>query len=315
MRIHRAVVVCFMFLLSLIASAQTYSVRVAYNTNLRTSYSLEAGVVDTATAGTTLTVAGSQENWLKVDWNGRHLWMADWVPFDRVDGQQAPSDIDNCCFVDRQCNTEHEWTDGYWAYQNNQCGAPLTPVTVVSAPITTTSPGEADNCCQLGWDCRSDQEWHIGNLAYQANQCKHRGLEFEGPASFVKQVEDTLDFIQARSSHWYGYITGGLSKVRYDPNAQRSAVNVHSGTWHVPPSRVDSWGDMVAIVGGLAHEACHVHIYQSGQKPGELVGERACLEAQIAAVQAVYPSGRQSYLDWATNLLANIEKPEFQWWH
>ena len=194
MRIHRAVVVCFMFLLSLIASAQTYSVRVAYNTNLRTSYSLEAGVVDTATAGTTLTVAGSQENWLKVDWNGRHLWMADWVPFDRVDGQQAPSDIDNCCFVDRQCNTEHEWTDGYWAYQNNQCGAPLTPVTVVSAPITTTSPGEADNCCQLGWDCRSDQEWHIGNLAYQANQCKHRGLEFEGPASFVKQVEDTPRF-------------------------------------------------------------------------------------------------------------------------
>ena len=72
---------------------------------------------------------------------------------------------------------------------------------------------------------------------------------------------------------------------------------------------------MVSIVGSLAHEACHVHIYLSGQKTGELVGERACLEAQIAAVQAVYPTGRQYYLDWATNLLANIENPEYQWWH
>ena len=34
------------------------------------------------------------------------------------------SQLDNCCFVDRQCASDQEWTDGYWAFQNNQCGAP-----------------------------------------------------------------------------------------------------------------------------------------------------------------------------------------------
>ena len=37
---------------------------------------------------------------------------------------QQRSDIDNCCFVDRECKSEKQWIDGYYAYQNNQCGAP-----------------------------------------------------------------------------------------------------------------------------------------------------------------------------------------------
>ena len=32
--------------------------------------------------------------------------------------------VDNCCFVDRQCNSDQDWVHGYWAYQNNQCAAP-----------------------------------------------------------------------------------------------------------------------------------------------------------------------------------------------
>ncbi len=47
----------------------------------------------------------------------------------------APSDIDNCCFVDRQCRTEQEWIDGYWAYQNRQCVAQAQiPVANLSRP-------------------------------------------------------------------------------------------------------------------------------------------------------------------------------------
>ena len=34
----------------------------------------------------------------------------------------SSSQIDNCCFVDRQCTTDHEWVDGYYAYQNGHCG-------------------------------------------------------------------------------------------------------------------------------------------------------------------------------------------------
>lgn len=36
----------------------------------------------------------------------------------------ASSQVDNCCFVDRECTTDDEWVSGYYAYQNNECAAP-----------------------------------------------------------------------------------------------------------------------------------------------------------------------------------------------
>ncbi|MCY4021243.1 MAG: hypothetical protein OXG39_17690 [Chloroflexi bacterium] len=48
--------------------------------------------------------------------------MADWVAYIRVeDGAamtqtQTAASIDNCCFVDRQCQTDQDWTEGYWEF-------------------------------------------------------------------------------------------------------------------------------------------------------------------------------------------------------
>ena len=305
------------FLLCTVASAQSYSVRVTHNTNLRASYSLDARIVDSAAAGTTLTVTGSRDMWLMIDRSGREVWMADWVPMTRVEGGPVSADINNCCFVDRQCASDQEWTAGYWAFQNNQCGAPIAPVSSVSTPTSATDPADVNNCCFTGWQCHSQTDWEAGYHAFQTNQCKHRGLAIEGPDSFVALLHNTLDVIQDRSPDWYGYIISGLSKILYDPGAQRSAVYIGSGTWHVPPSRADSWANAVSvgIVGSLAHEACHVHQHIAGQVLSALVEERACLETQIAAARAVYPTGSQGYINWATNLLANIDDPAFQWWH
>ena len=36
----------------------------------------------------------------------------------------ASAQIDNCCFVDRQCGSNQEWINGYHAYQNGQCAVP-----------------------------------------------------------------------------------------------------------------------------------------------------------------------------------------------
>lgn len=300
-----------------VATAQNYSVRVTYNTNLRASSSLDARVVDTALAGTTLPVTGSHDRWLQIDWRSRPVWMANWVPMTRVAGGSGPSDIDNCCFVDRLCNSDHDWTSGYWAYQNNQCGAPITPVSSVSTPLTTTTTpaAEVNNCCQTGWQCHNDQDWQAGFFAYQTNQCANQGMEIEGPEAFVRPLQEALAIVRERAPGWLAYIVDGLSKVRLDPNARRSAVNVWTRTWHVPPSRFEGWGDPVSVIGSLVHEACHIHRYAAGLKTGELIGERACLEAQLNAAREVYPTGREFYINWTTNLLANIHLLEYQWWH
>ena len=316
-------------------SANCYSADTAYVTgamNIRQRPSTASQVVAKAQAGDYFNVTASirSERWCWL--NVSRGWLANTTRVQSTKPQypastrstasvkqtttpQTPSNIDNCCFIDRQCSTDHEWESGYWAFQNNQCGAQVSPLILESSAVSSDSTAIVDNCCQIGWNCNNYHDWQTGFIAFHTNQCQHYGIEIEGPDSFAAQLHATLDLIQERAPNWYAYIIDGLTKIRYDPNAPRSAVYSHSGTWHVPPSDFESWGDMVSIVGSLAHEACHVHLHMAGRVSGGLGGERACLATQIEAARAVFPTGREYYLNWATNLLANIDDPAYQWWH
>ena len=127
-------VACFLFLG--VASAQEYSIRANRGLNLRTAPSLNADIAETVLSGAVLQVVGKFNRWLKINLNGREVWLADWVNYSRVESgepsgsQQPTAQIDNCCFVNRQCTTNQEWTDGYWAFQRNECpsGQPVAPV-------------------------------------------------------------------------------------------------------------------------------------------------------------------------------------------
>ena len=169
-----------LLLMAIVTSAQCYAIRVTFNTNLRASASLQASIVETAPAGTTLNVIGEFNRWLKINSNGNEVWMADWVGYERVEDEppvstqsQTTTNIDNCCFIDRLCMTDQEWTDGYWAFQNNQCGAPVQTQTQTqtSTQPASVDPSQADNCCFLGWQCTTDEQWRSGFQAYQNNQC------------------------------------------------------------------------------------------------------------------------------------------------
>ena len=116
-----AILIAFCLLIAH-ASAQPYSIRANRGLNLRTEPSLNASIAETIHSGTVLQVVGKFNRWLKIDRNGREVWLADWVNFSRVDSgepsgsQQPTAQIDNCCFVNRQCSSDQEWTDGYWAF-------------------------------------------------------------------------------------------------------------------------------------------------------------------------------------------------------
>ena len=129
-----------LLLMAIVTSAQSYAIRVTVNTNLRATASLQANIVESVPADTQ---------------------------------PQTVTNIDNCCFVDRQCATDREWTDGYWAFQNNQCGAPVQTQTQTrtSTQPASVDPSQADSCCFLGWQCTTDEQWRSGFQAYQNNQC------------------------------------------------------------------------------------------------------------------------------------------------
>ena len=82
----------------------------------------------------------------------------------------SASDIDNCCFVDRQCQSDQDWVNGYWAFQNNQCSAPAGSHRPASSQ-PSGAPAQVDNCCYVDRQCNTDLEWMGGWHAYQAGQC------------------------------------------------------------------------------------------------------------------------------------------------
>ncbi len=79
--------------------------------------------------------------------------------------------IDNCCFVDRQCQSDQDWVNGYWAFQNNQCSAPAGSPAPASSPPAGPAPANIDNCCYVDRQCSTDLDWMGGWHAYQAGQC------------------------------------------------------------------------------------------------------------------------------------------------
>lgn len=102
--------------------------------NIRASPTTGSAVIATARAGESFNVTDSRRSggwcWLEIV----HGWIAKTSRVstsaspstrDSVDASQPQqqSNIDNCCFVNRSCTTSQDWTDGYWAYQRNECPA------------------------------------------------------------------------------------------------------------------------------------------------------------------------------------------------
>ncbi len=305
------------------AAAQEYSVRVTNKTNLRATYSTRSRIVETVPSGTTLQVVSAFNRWLQINRNGNDVWMADWVAHTRVEGgQQTQSQtqtspqIDNCCFVDRQCTTNQEWTDGYWAFQNGQCTAPTQVQTSTATQPTSGEPSQVNNCCFAGWNCTTDDDWVAGFHGYQTNQCKHPGIVIEGSPGFVLQMQNALDMLKERSSHWYDYVIRGLDRIRQAPP---EVIGVHVtgrdfeleyGDERPPGVSYDSHTTHDAAM--LVHEACHVHRYEARLEAGGLPGETACVETELQALQAINP--RSHWIQYSLGVLSNIHRPECQWW-
>ena len=217
---------------------QTYQIRVTYNSNLRASYSLDSAVITSARAGTTLEVVGQHNRWLRVQHEGREFWMASWVSHSRVDAQPTAvsADIDNCCFVDRQCQSDQEWTDGYWAYQNNQCAAPAHSTAAASErPLIEGSPAFV-----RGIAATLDlMELHASQwFQYVLGVTKHIAEHYESE-----------------------YCTTAFAHV----GTGKTSMGICMLYWRGRGSRLYR----VSVAGILAHEACHHHGHDIDPLTGE----------------------------------------------
>lgn len=316
-------IVLAMLVLGGLVSAQSYSIRLEFNTNLRAANSLSARIVTTARSGSTLQVIGEAERWLKISRNGRDVWMAAWVSHTRVSGAAA-SDVDNCCFVNRQCKSDQEWTAGYWAYQNNEC--PVSPglPNQSAPPANASQPATVNNCCYIDRHCSSEQDWVNGYFAYQNQQClmpgqfgNAHGVMIIGGGGFISQMEDALDVLRRRAPHWYSYTVGGLARIVQRLESDVPGMDVGTRTFYIDytdhyPQGYTAWQHISNTAAMLTHEACHQHRADQGLEPGGYPGEKACLGIQIEALKAI--NAPRFWIDSYQDTLDNIDDPARQWW-
>ena len=130
MRAKLVVVAIAVFVLCSLASAQSYFIQTNARINLRSWYSTNSRIVETVPSGTTLQVVGRFNRWLKINRNGSEVWMADWVPYTRLQTG------DNLCFTVRTCRTDEEWAAGYYAFHGLQSSAPASPSSQPRSQVT-----------------------------------------------------------------------------------------------------------------------------------------------------------------------------------
>lgn len=294
--------------------------------NIRAAASTSSAVEAKARAGDTFAVlesrSGSRWCWLRISpgWLAKTARVQSTRPVRRVvSGPVEPqpvqrSNINNCCFVDRQCMTEDEWTAGYRAYQRNECRVSTVPAQQSgSLPKTTGTDSDVNNCCNLGWNCKTDHEWERGFWNFQVGQCEHPGVIVEGPGAFIARITAILRLLRDRVPHWYSYVLEVLTKI--EPKSD-TYVTVWFDSGHVKWG-IDGWtyrqANMPALASIMVHEACHVHRRRSGQKAGGVEGELACTKIELDALNELDPGNR-----WGNTLrhrIENIHDPAVQWWN
>ncbi|MCY3780037.1 MAG: SH3 domain-containing protein [Chloroflexi bacterium] len=343
-----------MMLFCSLASAQDYCVRTNRRINLRDAASLQSIVVETVASGTTLSVIGEYNRWLKINRNENEAWMANWVDYSRLEhcGETQPpqgtpsgiANIDNCCFVDRQCQTDQDWTDGYWAFQNGQCAAPAGSGAPTSSQLVSGAPAQVDSCCFVDRQCSSGQEWAEGYQAFQNNQCQAPSgsgasrsfqvvgrapralgksvlyvgkpdvdLVIEGSAKFIAQVKAALDVLKARAPDWYNYTVAAYDWIFELTGDVIVSTPPDVSVW-IFGSDFPYLVDRERFAGTLVHEACHLYQRQvSLESASGLEAERECATRGIEAMEVFSPD--HPALPGMRHLLANIDKVEYQWWH
>ena len=217
-----------------------------------------------------------------------------------VGATASSGQVDNCCFLNWQCNSDQDWTDGYWAFRNEQCGV----------------PEGIDNCCQAGWQCETEQDWQHGWAAYKYYQCSDEiPMRIQGSSTFVRLMREAFNLLKRKSPRLYNYGITGVNMIRQGP--------ANEGTGFYDDGKIlehgfdgNSYGeyDVVYAVGAIAHEACHGHQLEDGTATSGWRNELPCMQVELEAYQAVDPTDRHGLIAWAQDIITNIRNPSYWWW-
>lgn len=183
----------------------------------------------------------------------------------------AVAQVDNCCHIDRQCSTNQEWADGYFAFQRGQCAAAIQPAQ--SAPVASSS-APIDNCCGIDRQCATDEEWTAGYWAFQRDDCpvtappqapvvvSQRPI-IEGAEVFVRRVNNALNWLESHAPDWYAYVIAWTDKIGQSSLYGASFARLGERATYVSQSHAFRGEgrvvDYMILCSTPIHEASHDH--------------------------------------------------------
>lgn len=223
----------------------------------------------------------------------------------------AAAQVDNCCGLDRQCQTDQEWTDGYWAFQHGQCAAPA------QSQATSNAPAQVDNCCFVDRQCHTDAEWTDGYWAYQQGQCPAAAQSpvvasqrpiIEGAEAFVRRVNNALDWLGRRAPAWYAYVINGTNKIGQSTLYGASFARLAERATYLSQSHAFRGEgrsvDYMILCSTLIHEASHHYDHAAGLVIVGWAGEIRAEEKQLEFYWDVDPYGEYAVI---TDLKRGLE--------
>ncbi|MYH64169.1 MAG: hypothetical protein F4136_00755 [Chloroflexi bacterium] len=146
----------------------------------------------------------------------------------------AVAQVDNCCHIDRQCSTNQEWADGYFAFQRGQCAAAIQPAQ--SAPVTAPP---------------------------QAPVVVSQRPIIEGAEVFVRRVNNALNWLESHAPDWYAYVIAWTDKIGQSSLYGASFARLGERATYVSQSHAFRGEgrvvDYMILCSTLIHEASHDH--------------------------------------------------------
>ena len=186
------------------------------------------------------------------------------------------SQIDNCCWVNRQCNTEEDWQRGYAAYKYFQCSASD------DIPVQIQGSSTFDALFRSAYRLLKEESprlYHYGTTGFDR----------------IRQVP-------------HGSDTGLLIHERTFVQAPTNIIT------NFDPGTPITEGALVEAVGAILHESCHVHMWDAGTATDGWRNELPCLQVELEGYLAVDPDDSHGFIRWIQDFIDNIQNPAYWWW-
>ena len=172
----------------------------------------------------------------------------------------TPTQVDNCCYVDRQCHSDGEWTVGYWDFYDGICSQPAQYVDGIRVEGSDAFVYRVREALDL-LKARAPT-WH----SYAVD-----GL------NAIREVPESI------GAHVF------VGSKRFDLTPSHAFLD--SGGWSTEAA-------IIWLAGVFVHEACHVYRNEAGfpytEETNRFREEVFCQQVQIQAAEAIDPEKRFS---------------------